>query len=310
MSTNELPLDFVSQRGQDSVIFDLLNQIDPSWKTRVDKPWGVEFGAWDGVFASNLKYFHDNHSWHIVWIEPDRGRFESLRANYANSRSAILIKSFVNPKGEKSLDSLLSSTPAPKDFDVLSIDIDGNDFHVWNGLQGYQPKIVVIEFNPTIPLWMNYVQEFNSRDHEQCSLKSIVELANSKGYEFVHTNGNDAFFVRSEYFPKINISDNSIETLFQPFLLNWQTWLWQTTSGKLRIAGNNELKWHNLYIREERIQILPKILQFFPGKTSKPLQFAKYLFYKSSLLRKIYSVIVTGRAKHPEVNSSTDHLTY
>lgn len=310
MSTDESHKGFTSQRGQDSVILDLLNKIDPKWKECRDKPWGVEFGAWDGVFASNLKYFHDNHSWNVVWIEPDRGRFESLKANYKSSNSAILIKSFVNPVGDKSLDSLLAPTPTPKDFDVLSIDIDGNDFHVWNGLQNYQPKIVVIEFNPTIPLWMEYIQELNSRDHEQCSLKSVVKLGKSKGYEFVHTNGNDAFFVRSEDFSKLNLEDNSIENLFHPYLLKWQTWLWQTTSGKLKIAGNNELKWHNLYIREEKIQVLPRILQFFPGKTNKSLQILKYLFYKSSFLRKSYSFVITGKVKNPEVNSNTDHLTF
>ena len=304
------PKNFSSQRGQDQVIHELLSKIDPSTLQPLNSAWGVEFGAWDGVFASNLKYFHDNLSWSTVWIEPDRSRYAELVKNYGTSNNADLIKSFVTTEGLTSLDNILARTKIPVNFDVLSIDIDGNDYHVWEALQLYKPKIVVIEFNPTIPLWMEYVQEYNSRDHEQCSFKSLQLLAQRKGYELAGTNGNDAFFVKKSYFSKLGISDNSVETLFEPYLLTWQTWLWQTTSGKLKLAGNTQLKWHNLFIRESKIQVLPKFLRFFPGKTNKPLQVLKWFFYKSPLLRRIYSLVVTGSVKNPEIDSNTDHLTF
>ena len=301
---------FASQRGQDKSILKLLEVIEPLGDGNSNTNWGVEFGAWDGIFASNLKFFHDHLNYNVIWIEPDKKRFKALQNNYKNSKSAILMNCLVTPEGETSLDNLLKKTAIPYDFDVLIIDIDGNDYLVWEALKAYKPKIVVIEFNPTIPLWMEFVQDYNSKDHEQHSFKSTIKLAKEKGYELVETNGNDAFLVRNEYFPLFGIVDNSIETLFKPYLMEWQTWLWQTTSGRLKVAGNNQLKWHNLYIPENRIQILPKVLQFFPGKTNKFLQFMKWFFYKSPLIRKIYSFAITGKTKNPEVSSNTKHLTF
>lgn len=48
------------------------------------------------------------------------------------------------------LDAIFSNTPIPKDFDILSIDIDSNDFAVWNSFEKYSPKIVIIETNSSI----------------------------------------------------------------------------------------------------------------------------------------------------------------
>ena len=73
---NDFAADFHSQTGEDGVIAKALEMLP----TR-DR-WCVEFGAWDGSHLSNTFNLVENHQYHVVLIEGDRGKFESLRNNY------------------------------------------------------------------------------------------------------------------------------------------------------------------------------------------------------------------------------------
>ena len=62
-------------------------------------------------------------------------------------------------KGENSLPEILSKHNIRKDFDFLSIDVDGTDYYIWESLEKkYNPKVVCIEFNPTIPNNIEFIQ--------------------------------------------------------------------------------------------------------------------------------------------------------
>src|SRR5579872_1690072 len=100
---------------------------------------------------------------------------------------------------------MLVGTPIPRDFDLLSIDIDGNDYHAWAAVKTYRPKAVVIEFNPTIPNEVDFVQEPVTHLNHGASLAALVRLAREKGYELVSTTLNNAFFVEQKYFSRFNI---------------------------------------------------------------------------------------------------------
>ena len=136
-----------SQFGEDRIIQDVLTTLGEI--TSLDK-WACEFGAWDGLHLSNTANLIVNSGYSAVLIEADPKKFLERKQNMA-SYPVKYINAFINLEGVNTLDSVLSSSSIPKDFDLLSIDIDGADYWIFEGLQKYRPKVIVIEFNPTIP---------------------------------------------------------------------------------------------------------------------------------------------------------------
>jgi hypothetical protein len=94
----------------------------------------------------------------------------------------------------------------PTEPDVLSIDVDGNDYSIWQALTTYSPRIVVIEYNARWPLLERWVQPYDPErvwqgtDNYGASLGALRSLGEEKGYHFVHTEltGNNAFFIRAD----------------------------------------------------------------------------------------------------------------
>ena len=105
---------------------------------------------------------------------------------------------------------------------ILSIDIDGNDYWVWEAIDVVSPAIVIIEYNSrfgkdkavTIPYNPSFVRSkaHYSMLYAGASLKALYDLGKAKGYSFVGSNsaGNNAFFVRSDLKPS-NIKELTLE---------------------------------------------------------------------------------------------------
>lgn len=111
------------------------------------------------------------------------------------------------------LEDFLARTPIPIDFDLLSIDVDGNDYHIWDSMTRYRPRIVVIEVNPTIPNDIVFVQDRDVNMRQGSSLAAIAELARKKGYELVCYHATNGFFVQAADFEKFGIADNSPDAM-------------------------------------------------------------------------------------------------
>jgi len=205
----------------------------------------------------------ESKGYSAVLIEADRKRFEELQHNYSNHDSVITVNKFVGFTEDDSLDQILSATPIPSDFDLLSIDIDGNDFHVWKAISKYKPKVIVIEFNPTIPTHIRFAQPADPSINQGASLLSLVELAKKKGYELVSVLPFNAFFVRQEYYPEFQIESNSPEVLRTS--LDAITYLFSGYDGTIFLHGNCTLPWHRINLIESKVQHLPKFLRRYRG---------------------------------------------
>ncbi len=157
-------------------------------------------------------------------------------------------------------ESILSGEP----IGFMSIDIDGNDFHVWKSMVKYSPEIVMIEHNHLIPNNIKYVQKADNSVRRGSSLSAIAILAESKGYKLVGVEGPDAFFVKNTYFPRFAIDDNSVSALRNE---DYSTQIFQTYDGVLHLAGYKKLHWLGQPISDDDIQPLPKALRVFyaPG---------------------------------------------
>jgi len=251
-----------SQFGEDGIIKRIF-EVLPLSQTY----WCVEFGAWDGMHLSNTYELVANQNWKGILIEGSPKKFSDLIRTYKNNKRATLINQFISFQGPNTLDKILQQTPIPINFDLLSIDIDGNDYHIWESLKVYQPKVVIIEFNPSIPSDIEFVQQKDFNLNQGNSLRSIIKLGKQKGYELIATTDNNGIFVQKLYFDLFGIPDNNITVL-------WDTEkpaarVFQLYDGTLVLSERFKLLWHNTYVDPLDLQILPKSMRFYGSSPHK-----------------------------------------
>ena len=262
-----------SQMGEDGIIEKIIEIIPQNDK------WCVEFGAWDGLYLTNTRYLIDSKDFSSVLIESNKSKFNELRRNYLQSDNVFTINRFVGFGKNDNLDLILSETPIPYEFELLSIDIDGNDYHVWKAISKYRPKIIVIEFNPTIPTHIRFVQQPDPSTHQGASLLSLVELGKEKGYELVSVLSFNAFFVRKEYYPLFNMESNAPEVLRTD--LDCITYLFSGYDGRIFLRGSCKLPWHGIELKESKVQHLPRFLQKLPCNYT----------YAQKIVRRLYLLV-------------------
>ncbi len=250
--------DVTSQHGEDGIIERILTVICE------DSKWCVDLGALNGTHDSNVWHLIKEKGWSGVLIEADQTQFEKLQKEYIGIDRAHCINSFISFEVEDSLDSIFARTPLPHVFDLFSLDIDGNEYHLWNSLTDYHPRVMVVEFNQTIPNGVTFIQPRDMKIFQGSSLRALVELGKRKGYELVAANEANAFFVLKELFLKFGITDNSIDTLRIDH--QFETKLFQLYDGTLCISGYDRLLWHNIPIDIEKIQVLPLRVRRYPAR--------------------------------------------
>jgi hypothetical protein len=187
-------LSVFSQNGEDGVLQELCRRL-PVPHSFVE--FGIESGA-----EGNCVLLSDIFGWSGLFIEQNSESFEQLQRKYAYNPRVKTLNAKVTPQN---IDSLFEAAEVPTELGILSIDIDGNDYWVWEAITGYRPIILVIEFNSGVPSEEPLVQPFNEGTPELISffganLAALEELGRTKDYELVHTDlaGVNAFFVRRD----------------------------------------------------------------------------------------------------------------
>jgi hypothetical protein len=256
----EYSADRNSQSGEDGIIEKILEFLGEPTR------WCVEFGAWDGRYLSNTYDLIANKGYSAVMIEGSSTKFRDLADNFKDNPNTIPINAFVGFTESDGLDSILAGTEVPEDFDVLSIDIDGNDFHVWKAVTKYRPRLVVIEYNPTVPSAVDFVQPADMSVNQGAGILSLTRLAHEKNYELICVTDHNCLFVRSEYFDRFDIEDNSVRALRPDESL--VTYVFNGYDGTVFVRGYGRLAWHALPYRESKMQLVPRLLRKFPSNYS------------------------------------------
>ncbi len=264
-----------SEHGEDGVIRRIFEIIG------TESRWCVDLGALNGTHGSNVWQLIKREGWNGVLIEADQTYFEKLQKEFAETPAAVCINAFVSFEGQQSLDNIFAQTSLPKDFDFFSLDIDGNEYHLWDSMTKYRPRVMLVEFNPTIPNDIVFIQPRDMGIFQGSSLHAFVELGRRKGYELVAANEVNAFFVLQELFPKFGIADNSIDALHTDH--RYETKLFQLYDGTLRLAGNTRLLWHNLPIDEEKLQTLSVRERKYPARISESSMVRKLKYWARTL---------------------------
>lgn len=151
----------------------------------------VEVGAGDGISCSNTARLWREEDWFAFLIEPDPDRFQALDGN-AQPFKTVCHQGFITPSGPDSISELLESYSIPP-VDFMSIDIDGDDYFIFEALS-CRPRVVCIEFNPTVPPHVAIHQE-RLGEAFGASLLAMTRLGASLGYRFIGATRCNAFFI-------------------------------------------------------------------------------------------------------------------
>ncbi len=193
-----------SQWGEDGILQFLLRHVPVSSKRF------VEFGVQDYQEA-NTRFLLVKDNWKGLVLDGSAENMERLRSHRLHwFQNLTAVSSFVTAEN---INDLLASNGFTGKIGLLSVDIDGNDFWVWNAIHKVEADIVVCEYNyrfgPSRPVVVPYSPDFQrekahySKIYYGASLNALCLLADRKGYAFVgcNSNGVNAFFVRRELRP-------------------------------------------------------------------------------------------------------------
>ncbi|OGR53030.1 MAG: hypothetical protein A2049_04725 [Elusimicrobia bacterium GWA2_62_23] len=205
-----------SQAEEDGFIHEIFRRIGCGSRTF------MEIGVSNGR-ESNTAYLL-RQGWKGVWIEGSPEYAKEASAWFSGkvkSGDLVVACEYVT---RENADSLVSKLLGTKVVDILSIDIDGNDFHILEALKTISPRAIVLEYNPVFLPPIEWVMPYNpghiwdGSDHYGASLKSYELMLREKGYSLVGctTNGNNAFFVRTELTGELFCSDTSAENHYEP----------------------------------------------------------------------------------------------
>ena len=188
-----------SQFGDDGIIQYLIHVLAP-----LNERF-IEFGIQD-YSESNTRFLLMNDNWRGLVIDPSEEYIRRLRRQYYFWRHDLrAVTAFVD---RDNVNSLFEADGFVGEIGLLSIDIDGNDYWVWEAIDVVEPTIVVCEYNAVFgckhAITIPYDPRFNrSEAHSSnlywgSSIKALCLMAERKGLAFVGSNsaGNNAYFVR------------------------------------------------------------------------------------------------------------------
>ena len=186
-----------SQFDEDGIIEEIFRRIGITSRTF------VEFGVGNGLENNTLKLLLEG--WRGLWLDGNENFAKALRSKFADLIASGTLAFGQNFITSANINDLIGSW-RQGEIDLLSIDIDGNDFHIWRALKVVNPRVVVVEYNAKFPPPLSICQEYNptniwrGTDYMGASLEALARLGSDLGYYLVGTNfvGLNAFFVRKD----------------------------------------------------------------------------------------------------------------
>jgi hypothetical protein len=192
-----------SQHGEDGVTAYIFSIIKSPNKTF------LEIGA--GGKTSNTECLLTNFGWKGALVD---GSSEELKTTtdrfFKSGIQEKNIQTIVSWITKDNVNNLINDKLFTYNIDLLSIDIDGNDLWIWDGISSIKPRLVIIEYNASLgkkhSLVMKYNEKHNKKDHHPlgwyhgASLAALSKLGKTKGYSLVYceSSGVNAFFVRND----------------------------------------------------------------------------------------------------------------
>jgi hypothetical protein len=187
-----------SQSDEDGILHEIFRRIGARGRTF------IELGTGNGLENNTL--FLLVQRWSGVWIE---GAARKVTATKKRLQSLMtegrlqVVQKFVTLAN---VDETLRKFSPAHEVDLLSVDIDGNDYYILKAIRSIAPRVIVVEYNAKFPPDVAWVMEYDEThrwdesDYFGSSLKALETLLAERGYSLVGCNllGCNAFFVRSD----------------------------------------------------------------------------------------------------------------
>lgn len=189
-----------SQNEEDGLVLALFKRIGMTDRR------AVEIGC--GMNGGNSGFLVQECGWSSLMVDAKWACIERVQVRYAG-HPVTAVKRRVT---RETVNALLNEHGYTGELDLLSIDIDGVDYWVWEAVTACQPRVVVIEYNwlfgadraVTVPYNAEFdLAEMATRGYRGASLGALVHLASRKGYRLVATERVNAFFLRNDIAPDI-----------------------------------------------------------------------------------------------------------
>lgn len=228
-----------SQFGEDGILQYLIQETGILAKERTF----VEFGVQD-YSESNTRFLLMNNHWKGLIIDGSKQYMDSVRSSDICWRHDLTaVDAWID---RDNINQLIGDAGFHDDIGILSIDIDGNDYWVWERIEVVKPVIVVVEWNSVFgakhAITVPYDPVFKRENaHYSClfwgaSIRAFEQLAVRKGYALIGSNsaGNNLFFVRQDRLGQLkplSTEDAYIESTFRDS---------RDSSGKLNFLGGEK----------------------------------------------------------------------
>lgn len=214
-----------SQNDEDGIIEEIFDRIGTTNKKF------VEFGVQNGL-ESNCHYLL-HKGWSGLWLEGSENYVREIVVRFLpviKTQQLRVLHAFIT---RDNINDAIAAGGIGGEIDLLSVDIDGNDYYVWKAINVVQPRVVVIEYNAKFPPNYSWKMAYNEKhvwdgsDWQGASLKALELLGRDLGYQLVGTNlsGSNAFFVKKELAGNLFIKPATAEELYNPFriILTYQS---------------------------------------------------------------------------------------
>lgn len=205
-----------SQNDEDGIIQEIFKRIGTA--NRIF----IEFGVETGNECNTAKLLIEG--WRGLWIESAPHYAAEIRralAAFLGDGQLTLTESLVT---SENVNVLFEQAGFKDEIDLLSIDIDGNDYWVWKAIAAVNPRVVVIEYNATLRPPLSVVvpyeptRQWDGSIYSGASLEALVRLGRTKGYRIVGCNfsGSNAFFVREDVCGESFLNPATAEEHYEP----------------------------------------------------------------------------------------------
>lgn len=167
----------------------------------------VEIGSDDGI-NSNCANLALNFGYHGLFLDGNAKAINRGRNFYAKyPHPWMYAPTFKCAKVQaENINQLCAEANLEGEIDLLSIDIDGNDYWIWKALEQVSPNVVIIEThvefgmrNVVVPYDKDYFFPGKHPVYHGASVPAMIKLAKEKGYRLVGANelGFNLIFVKN-----------------------------------------------------------------------------------------------------------------
>jgi hypothetical protein len=197
---NKFEFKVYSQFGEDGIIQFIIDNI------KIQKNIFIEFGV-ENYEEANTRFLLENNNWEGLVIDSSNENIKYIKnKDYYWKNKIVAVCDFIKVSN---INQIIKKNNIQGQVGLLSIDIDGNDYWIWECIEVIYPDIVIIEYNARLgfdkSLTIPYKEDFQRGISQDkifygASLKALYSLGVRKGYSLVGTNmnGNNAFFVKNE----------------------------------------------------------------------------------------------------------------